>query len=514
MITAQPGFQTDALSTPADIAIFGAAAGVGKSWTLLMEASRNTGIPGMTTIGFRRTSPQIRNPGGLLDASRKIMPLIGGKLRENEMEWRFRTPNISMPSVCKFSHLQHATDVQAHQGAEYGLILFDELTHFLEEQFWYMMSRNRSTCGVVPYVRASCNPDPDSFVSHLVSWYINQETGYPIPERRGVIRYLIRIGGVLIWGNSKQEVYDQVRNDDTFREVMDQSASAGIHWSKLIKSFTFISGSIYENKKLLSTNPEYLASLLSLEEKEQDQLLRGNWKVSQDGLALCEYFQVKNIVNNYQTPSLFRCITADVSRFGRDFTVICVWIGWTCVKTVVWYQTEAHECVQYIEMERQRWGILRSDVVVDQDGPIGAAVRKGGGYLGFSGGHPAVANPDAHIKQEQYENIKTQCAYLAAHENINKGDICIVITTESVQVNGIYTTKIKANGQIKDVRELYEEDLRAWKRKPRSNEGKMQMNNKDEQKILLNQRSPDFGDNIMMRKWMDIVRTTRGVRQT
>src|SRR5687768_9196493 len=110
MITAQPGFQTDALSTPADIAIYGAAAGVGKSWTLLMEASRNTGIPSMTTMGFRRTSPQIRNPGGLLDASRKIMPLIGGKLRENEMEWKFRTTDKAQPSIVKFSHLQHETD--------------------------------------------------------------------------------------------------------------------------------------------------------------------------------------------------------------------------------------------------------------------------------------------------------------------------------------------------------------------------------------------------------------------
>lgn len=515
MITAQPGFQTRALSTPADIAIFGAAAGVGKSWTGLMEGARNTGIPGFTGICFRRTSPQIRNPGGMLDASRKLYPLLRGRLRENEMEWRFPTDIgegiLTSPSVLKFSHLQHESDVEAHQGAEYAYIFFDELTHFTETQFWYMMSRNRSTCGVRPYVRASCNPDPDSFVAELVSWYIDQDTGYPRPERDGVLRYLIRIGGVMVWGDSKQEIYEQVKNDETFREVMANSAAIGIKWESLIKSFTFISGTIYENRKLLISNPDYLASLLSLEEEEQNQLLKGNWKISQDGMALCEYLRVKDMFNNYRTPSQTRCITADVSRFGRDFTVIMVWIGWTCVKTIIFYQTEAHECVAHINLACQEWGITRSEVLVDQDGPIGSAVVKQGGYRGFSGGAPALPNFGAHIKQEQYENRKTQCAYLVAHENINKGDICLVISTESVMVNGLYTTKVKANGKVVDVRDLIEQDVRAWKRKPRSTEGKMQMNNKDEQKILLHGRSPDFGDCILMRKYYEIAVHNRGV---
>lgn len=497
-IQPQEGFQTRALSTSADIAILGAAAGVGKSWTLMMESARNVGIPDYTGMLFRRTSPQIRNPGGLLDASRKLYPLAGGKLRDQEMEWRFRR------SVIKFSHLQHEKDVENHQGAEYAFIGFDELTHFMESQFWYMVSRNRSTSGVRPYVRGTCNPDPDSFVARLVAWYINQETGYPIPERDGVIRYLIRLGGSMIWGDSKQDVYDQVKNVEAFMAEKENAERAGIKWQSLIKSFTFISGSIYENKKLLSVNPDYLASLMALGEEEQMQLLRGNWKVSMDGLSLCEYLRVTDMFNNYRTPSQTRVITADCSRFGRDFTVICVWVGWTCVKTVIWYKTEAHEIVQYIDMERQRFGVSRSDVVVDQDGPIGAAVRKGGDYRGFSGGTPALPDYDAHIKKEQYENVKTQCAYRVAEENINQGDICIVITNESVQVNGIYTTKVKANGEVVDVRDLYLADVRAWKRKPRSNEGRLQMNNKDEQKLLLNGRSPDFGDNIIMRKWYDL----------
>ena len=67
---------------------------------------------------------------------------------------------------------------------------FDELTHSTKSQFFYMMSRNRSMCGVRPYIRATCNPDADSWVAEFISWWIDQETGLPIPERAGKVRYL------------------------------------------------------------------------------------------------------------------------------------------------------------------------------------------------------------------------------------------------------------------------------------------------------------------------------------
>jgi hypothetical protein len=46
--------------------------------------------------------------------------------------------------------------------------------------------------------------------------------------------------------------------------------------------------------------------------------------------------------------------------------------------------------------------------------------------------------------------------------------------------------------------------LRAIKRAVKDFEGKLQINTKEEQKNILG-RSPDFGDNIMMRKYFDLV---------
>ena len=48
---------------------------------------------------------------------------------------------------------------------------------------------NRSTCGVRPYIRATCNPDADSWVADFLSWWIDPESGHPIRERAGVLRY-------------------------------------------------------------------------------------------------------------------------------------------------------------------------------------------------------------------------------------------------------------------------------------------------------------------------------------
>lgn len=62
----------------------------------------------------------------------------------------------------KFSQLQFDSTVYDWQGAQITLICFDELTHFSRHQFFYMVGRNRSTCGVPPYIRATCNPGADS----------------------------------------------------------------------------------------------------------------------------------------------------------------------------------------------------------------------------------------------------------------------------------------------------------------------------------------------------------------
>src|SRR6266481_1729355 len=160
-ISGQPGPQTAFLRSEADICIYGGAAGGGKTVGLILEPLRHVSrVANFAAVFFRRTTPQITNPGALWDESLNFYPRLGGTPHLGVHEWRW-----PRASKIKFSHLQFETTVHDWQGAQIALICFDELTHFTAYQFFYMVSRNRSTCGVRPYIRATCNPDADSWVA-------------------------------------------------------------------------------------------------------------------------------------------------------------------------------------------------------------------------------------------------------------------------------------------------------------------------------------------------------------
>ena len=68
----QKGKQEKFLASSADICIYGGAAGGGKSYALLLEPLRHVGIKNFDAVAFRRTNPQILNPGGLWSESFNI----------------------------------------------------------------------------------------------------------------------------------------------------------------------------------------------------------------------------------------------------------------------------------------------------------------------------------------------------------------------------------------------------------------------------------------------------------
>ena len=68
----QRGPQSEFLECQADIAIYGGAAGGGKTWALLLEPIRYRKDTDFSAVFFRRTTVQIRNPGGLWDESVKL----------------------------------------------------------------------------------------------------------------------------------------------------------------------------------------------------------------------------------------------------------------------------------------------------------------------------------------------------------------------------------------------------------------------------------------------------------
>jgi len=262
IIRPQSGPQTAFLETPADIAFYGGAAGGGKTFALLMEPLRHIQNPKFSAVIFRRESTQVTNEGGLWDTASEIYPGIGGAPNENKLKFTF-----PKGSRVRFAHLQHEKSKHNWQGAQVPFFGFDELTHFTWTQFTYMLSRNRSTCGVVPYIRAGCNPDPDSWVRDFIDWWIGDD-GFAIDERSGVIRWFIVLGNEVIWANSKGYLIKKYGKDIDGEDEAIQP-----------KSFTFIKSNVYDNKILLKQNPEYLANLMAMPRVDRERLLGGNWDI-------------------------------------------------------------------------------------------------------------------------------------------------------------------------------------------------------------------------------------------
>jgi predicted phage terminase large subunit-like protein len=276
----QKGAQENFLSTPADFAIYGGQAGGGKTWALLFEPIKHVKVPDFGAVIFRRTMPQITNEGGLWDESQKMYPYAGGVPRQSpKLDWRFGGTPSKPTSKVTFSQMQYENNCYDWQGSQIPLILMDELTHFTEKQIFYMLSRNRSMCGVRPYFRATCNPDPDHITRELVDWYVDNDTGLPIHERAGMLRYFVRMDETLYWADSAQELIEKFGAD-----------------CKPL-SFTFIPASLADNPALLRADPDYVAKLQALPLIERERLLGGNWNISSnDGIVNREWVIIVNSV--------------------------------------------------------------------------------------------------------------------------------------------------------------------------------------------------------------------------
>jgi len=299
----QAGPQQQFLQSDADIAIYGGAAGGGKSFALLLDPLRHISNPGFGGVIFRRTTVQVRNEGGLWDESKKLYPLVQANPKQHALWWDFPTG-----ASLSFGHLEHETTVNDWQGAQIAFIGFDELTHFTEKQFWYMVSRNRSMCGVKPYIRATCNPDADSWVAKLIAWWIDQDTGFAIPERSGVLRYFVRINDQLIWGDSTEELLAQYPGIPP-------------------KSVTFICAKLSDNAALMKADPGYYANLLALPSVERERLLAGNWKIRAAAGLFFSRAWFPRFSPSQIPANLSRYGTSDyaVTQGGGDFTVLRIW---------------------------------------------------------------------------------------------------------------------------------------------------------------------------------------------
>ena len=150
------------LRTYALEALFGGAAGGGKSSALLMAAMQYVDVPGYSAILFRRTYADLSLPGALMDRFKDwIAP-------HDDIHWNANSYVATFPSGARisFGYLNNTNDYLRYKGSEFQFIGMDEVTEIRESDYRYLFSRLRRPANgplsQVPLrMRAASNPAPN-----------------------------------------------------------------------------------------------------------------------------------------------------------------------------------------------------------------------------------------------------------------------------------------------------------------------------------------------------------------
>lgn len=156
-------------------ALYGGAAGGGKSDALLMAALQFIDVPGYHAILFRRTYPELVMPGGLIPRSKQWLSGTDARFNESKHDWTFPSG-----AVLKFGHIQHLKDVERHErGPDYQFIGYDELTTFQEPMYVRiagsrMRAPSTGPLSKVPLrVRAGTNPGGEGH-EWVKRWFLTE----------------------------------------------------------------------------------------------------------------------------------------------------------------------------------------------------------------------------------------------------------------------------------------------------------------------------------------------------
>lgn len=153
-------------------ALYGGAAGGGKSDALLMAAVQFAEVPGYSALLLRRTFADLKLPGALLDRSHAwFRP--HARWHAQEHRWRFRHG-----STLQFGYCETEKDVYRYQSSEFQFVGLDEATQFTEHQVRYLFSRLRRRVEIPVPLRFRLASNPGNVGHEFVkSRYITRPEG-------------------------------------------------------------------------------------------------------------------------------------------------------------------------------------------------------------------------------------------------------------------------------------------------------------------------------------------------
>lgn len=227
-------------------ALYGGAAGGGKSEALVCEALRQVDKPFYRGLLIRKTFSQLEE---LVSKSLRYYKAAypGAKYNGSQHKWTF-------PSGAQiyFGSMPNKNSYLNYQGLSYEYIGVDELTHFTQAEYEYLTSRNRANGeGARVYIRATANP------------------------------------GGIGHGWVKDRFVTVTKPNTTHTYTAEAIAPDGTKYN-VERTRVFIPSSVFDNKILLANDPSYIGTLAMMPEAQKRALLYGEWD-SFEGQVFTEF---------------------------------------------------------------------------------------------------------------------------------------------------------------------------------------------------------------------------------
>lgn len=234
-----PGPQSMVGRCPADIILYGGAAGGGKTDVMLIEAAKGVKYDGYQAIIFRRTYKELEKH--IIGRSQALYGGFG-RYNEKEYKWTFPTPDGGRAYIY-LAYLEHDKDVYNYHGGQFQFIGFDESTMFSAFQVRFMLLRLRNPAGIpIDKKMLLCsNPIGPGFGWHRQMFIEN--------AKRGKLEPLV--------------VYNNAEWPDLGEPVL--------------KTTCFIPAMVWDNPTLLKNDPDYVNSIRSQGGSMSRALLGGSW---------------------------------------------------------------------------------------------------------------------------------------------------------------------------------------------------------------------------------------------
>lgn len=249
----------------------------GKTYNGLLKHLMYVDNPHYRGVVIRKSSATIMRSGFIFDEAKGLYRAFEPNVRVGTKAQKFVFPS---GAEIVFTHLATDEDAELLKGSQFSFALIDEATEIQENHVLRVLSRIRSKAGIPPQLALTCNPQPDSFLRKWVDWWLYPKghihAGRVDPEKDCKIRWFVRVGNDMCWGDSAEELIEKYGNPEFSAEDDRQIKPMSVQ---------FISASIYDNPPLMKLNPLYLANLLSLPTVAKERDLFGNWDIRPDDVT-------------------------------------------------------------------------------------------------------------------------------------------------------------------------------------------------------------------------------------